>query len=158
MNFLPLGKTTIKTALATALFAAMATPALANDTALQFTVESNATRSIGASATAFNKGEYAKSISFSSYALKQGLKRSRKAAAYSNLCAALGEQAEYELAKEACDRAIETNPKNWRALSNRAVINSLIGDEASARQDIDSAILLAKSDAPELEHNKKLLG
>ena len=157
MNFLPLGKSTIKTTIAAALFAAMASPALAADSSLQFTVESNATRSISSSASAFQKGDFRKSATFSKYALKQGLKKSRKAAAYSNLCAALGAQDEFESAKEACDRAIELNPKNWRALSNRAVINSLVGDQDSAIQDIDSAILLA-ADEPELAHNKKLLG
>jgi Flp pilus assembly protein TadD len=157
MNFLPLGKTTIKTTIAATVLAVMASPALAADANLQFSVDSNATRSISASATAFKKGDYRQSIAFSSNALKQGLKKTRKATAYSNLCAALGAEGELELAKKACDQAVEANPRNWQALSNRAVINALVGDQNAAIQDIDSAILLA-ADEPKLTHNKKLLG
>ena len=157
MTILPLTSKTIKTTLAIGLFAAMASPALAADTALQFSVEKNATRSISAAATAFQKGKYAKSINFSNHALKQGLKKSRKAAAYNNLCAAFGAQAEYDQALEACNEALSHNPENWRALSNRAVVYSIIGDQDAARVDINNAILLA-ADAPELTHNKKLLG
>ena len=161
MNFFPPEgktlKTTLKATLATVLMTGLAGTALANDTQLQFSVESNATRSIRASATAFDKGQFKKSVSFSNYALKQGLKKSRKTAAYNNLCAALGAQAEYESAMEACNAALELKPENWRALSNRAVIYSLTGDEEKARADMQAAILLA-SDEPKLAQNIEILG
>ena len=161
MNFLPLGKTTLKatlkTTLATLVLAGMTSTAMANEAQLQFSVESNATRSIRSAATAFEKGQFSKSASFSKYALKQGLKKSRKTAAYSNLCAALGTQGEYDDALEACDKAIDLAPQNWRALSNRAVIYSLTGNEEQAREDMQAAILLA-ADEPKLAQNQKILG
>jgi Flp pilus assembly protein TadD len=157
MTFLPLGKTTLKSILATGLLAAMATPAMADDAAMQFSVESNATRTIGSSATAFERGEFEKSVAFSKYALKQGLKKSRKAAAYSNLCAALGELGEFNDAMEACNAAVEYNPKNWRALSNRAVLHAQAGNDELARADIGAAVILA-ADEPKLAHNQKILG
>ena len=161
MNFFPPEdkkvKTTLKAVLATIALACMTTTTMANEAQLQFSVESNATRSIRSGATAFEKGQFAKSASFSNYALKQGLKKSRKTAAFSNLCAALGAQAEYETAMDACNKAIDLAPQNWRALSNRAVIYSLTGNEEKAREDMQAAILLA-SDEPKLAQNHEILG
>lgn len=160
MNFLPSlntpGKTTLKAILATFVLAGMTSTALANDAQLQFSVESNATRSIRSGATAFEKGQYAKSASFSNYALKQGLKKSRKTAAYSNLCAALGAQGAYNDAMEACNKALDLAPQNWRALSNRAVLHSQAGNNEKAREDLQAAIFLA-SDEPKLAHNLEIL-
>ncbi|NNC37056.1 MAG: hypothetical protein HKO02_06350 [Hyphomonadaceae bacterium] len=161
MNFLPPRRkhlnTTLKTAIAAITLAGMTGTAMANDTQLQFSVESNATRSISSAATAFERGDYAKSVSFSKYALKQGLKKSRKTAALSNLCAALGVQAQYDDAMEACNKALELKPDNWRALSNRAVLHSLTGNEEQARTDMQAAIVLA-ADEPKLAQNQKILG
>jgi Flp pilus assembly protein TadD len=157
MNFLPLGKTTLKATLATVLLASLTGTAMADEARLQFSVESNATRSIRSAATAFEKGQFSKSASFSNYALKQGLKKSRKTAALSNLCAALGAQGEYDEAMEACNKAIDLAPQNWHALSNRAVIYSLTGNEEKAREDMQAAILLA-SDEPKLAQNQEILG
>ena len=165
MNFLPPQTTigikaiqaTIKATLATLVLAGITTTAIAEEAKLEFSVESNATRSIRSAATAFEKGRYSESASFSQYALKQGLKKSRKTAAFSNLCAALGVQGEYEDAMEACNKALDLDADNWRALSNRAVINSLTGNEELAREDLQTAILLA-ADEPKLAHNLKILG
>lgn len=161
MNFLPPRKkhlkTTLKATIASLALAGMAGSAMANDAQLQFSVQSNATRSIGSAATAFERGEFSKSVSFSKYALKQGLKKSRKTAAYNNLCAALGVQAKYEDALDACNKALNLKADNWRALSNRAVIYSLTGNEEQARADMQAAILLA-SDNPKLVQNIAILG
>lgn len=161
MNFFPLGNTKVKTTLkakfATLVLAGLTTTAIANEAQLQFSVESNATRSIRSAATAFERGDFSKSVSFSNYALKQGLKKSRKTAAYSNLCAALGTQGEYDDALEACNEALDLAHQNWRALSNRAVIYSLTGNEEKAREDMQAAIVLA-SDEPKLAQNQKILG
>lgn len=161
MNFLPpqttIGKTTLKAALATIMLTGLTTTAMANEASLQFSVESNATRSIRSAATAFERGDFSKSASFSKYALKQGLKKSRKTAAFSNLCAALGAQGELEDAMEACNKALDLVPKNWHALSNRAVLYSLNGEDDLAKQDLQAAILLA-ADEPKLAHNLEALG
>jgi len=157
MTFLSPGKTTLKSILAAGLFTALAAPAMASEAGMQFSVESNATRTISAGATAFERGSFDKSEAFSRHALKQGLKKSRKAAAYSNLCAALGEQGELEEAMESCNKAVNYNPKNWRALSNRAVLHAKAGNQDAARADISAAALLT-SDEPKLAHNQKVLG
>ncbi len=109
------------------------------DTAPQFSVKSNATRAIGSAASAFEGGDFAKSATFSRYALKQGLKKSRKTVAYSNLCAALGAQGEYGAAIEACDSAIKIAPTNWQAYTNRAAANWLSGNKEAAQADIEKA-------------------
>ncbi len=133
----------MKLALLTALTAVFAGSALAGELdgsiAPQFGVASNATRSIGAAATAFEKGDYSKSITFSRYALKQGLKKSRKATAYSNLCAALGAQGSFGEALTACNSALEIAPQNWQAYENRATVHWLSGNQEAAKVDMDRA-------------------
>lgn len=141
----PLGYKSAKT-LALGIFAgltvAIAAPAVAGEAmdnvAPQFSVSSNATRSIGSAASAFNKGNFSKSVSFSRHALKQGLKKSRKTVAYSNLCAALGAQGEFGAALEACDSAIKIAPTNWEAYSNRAAVNWLSGNKEAAMADMEA--------------------
>jgi len=156
MNTLPLPKTIQFAALALTL-TAFAAPALAADNAPQFSVEKTATRSIASGATAFNKGDYSKSAAYSRYALKQGLKKSRRTVAYSNLCAALGADGRYDEALEACDSALKVSPQNWQAFSNRAAVNWLSGDKTQAMQDISSARDI-NADAPVISYNLEVLG
>lgn len=127
------------------------------ETTPQFSVKSNATRSIRSGASAFQNGDFAKSAVYSKRALKEGLSKSRKTTAYSNLCAALGAQGEYETALEACNSALEIAPQNWQALSNRASVNWLSGNTDLVSADITKAQELA-SDAPEIAHNVKVFG
>lgn len=134
-------KTSLKLGALTVLMATFTSPAFASDSAASvapaFSVSSNATRSIGSAASAFEKGNFTKSVSFSRHALKQGLKKSRKTVAYSNLCAALGAQGEYGEAIEACDSAIKIAPTNWQAYSNRAAANWLSGNKEAALVDME---------------------
>ncbi len=143
MNITSPLKTTMKLALLTSLTAVFAGSAmageLASSTAPQFGVVSNATGSIGAAATAFERGDYAKSITFSRYALKQGLKKSRKATTYSNLCAALGAQGNFGEALTACNSALEIAPQNWQAYENRATVHWLSGNQEAAKVDMATA-------------------
>jgi len=124
MNILSLIPKTIKTATMVTLMSAFAVPALASDSAPQFGVQTNATRSIASSATEFRKGDFSKSITYSRHALKQGLKKSRKATAYSNLCAALGADGQFEDAKQACDKALKIAPQNAQAQVNRRAVTA----------------------------------
>ncbi len=156
MNILPLTKT-IKLAAISLALTAFAAPALAADGAPQFSVQSTATRSIASSATAFNKGDYSKSAAYSRHALEQGLKKSRRTIAYSNLCAALGAQGQYDKALDACDSALKASPQNWQAFSNRAAVNWLAGDKTQAMQDISSAQQISP-DAPVISYNLEVLG
>lgn len=105
----------------------------------QFNVSTNVSGIIGSAATAFERGDFAKSASFSRYALKQGLRKSKKAKAYSNLCAALGAQGQYESAVEACSSAIKIAPTNWQAYENRAAAYWLSGKKVEAKADMETA-------------------
>ncbi len=156
MNILPLPKT-MKLAALTLAVAGMTTSALAADSAPQFSVAKTATRTIASGASAFQKGDFQKSIAFSRYALKQGLKKSRKAVAYSNLCAALGAEGRYDEAVDACDSALKIAPQNWQAFSNRAAVNWLSGDKMQALQDIEAAKTISP-EAGEITHNLQVFG
>ncbi|PHR91341.1 MAG: hypothetical protein COA69_12585 [Robiginitomaculum sp.] len=160
MNALPPLQNLLKIAAFTALTATFTGMAFAADMAEatpQFSVQSNATRSIRSGASAFEQGNFAKSVVFSKRALKEGLKKSRKTVAYSNLCAGLGAQGAYDDAREACDSALKIAPQNWQAFSNRAVVNWLSGDKEQAAADFASAQKLA-SDAPAITHNAQIFG
>lgn len=127
----------------------MALPAFASDmtsgatAASHYLVKSNSTRSVRSGVTAFRKGQFEKSAVFSRRALKQGLKKSRKSAAYGNLCAALAVQDQMQPALAACDRAIEADGKNWQAYANRAVIYSLQNQADKASSDVRKASVLS---------------
>jgi len=156
MNILPTTKA-IKLAAVSLALTVLAAPALASDGAPQFSVQSTATRSIASAATAFEKGDFSKSAAYSRHALKQGLKKSRRTVAYSNLCAALGAQGQYDKARDACDSALKASPQNWQAFSNRAAVNWLSGDKTQAMQDISSAQQI-NADAPVISYNLGVLG
>lgn len=124
MNMYAPLKTTLIPLAAIALTLGFSGTAFAADNTTEFGVTSNATRSIRSAASAFEKGEFAKSEVYSRRALKEGLKKSRKAVAYSNLCAALGAQGEHETAQEACAAALKIAPKNEQALANQAALKA----------------------------------
>ena len=137
MNRFPL---TIKTITISAIAAGLAlsagsafagTPA---QNAPQFAMTNTSTATIRASATAFKRGKYDDAVAFSRAAIKQGLKTSRRSAAYSNMCAALSASGDQIAALEACDEAVALNGENWQALSNRAVVLWQSGDEDKARR------------------------
>jgi Flp pilus assembly protein TadD len=141
-------------ALATSVFAGSA---MAADSAPKFSVQMTKNRVVKAGATAFNNGDVDKSIAYSRNALHQGLRKSTKSAAYSNLCAGLGEQGRYEEAEEACSAAVKLSPKNWQAFTNRALVNWMAGEQAQARIDLQSARTLA-GDTPEVVRTSELMG
>ncbi len=69
--------------------------------------------------------------------LEQALGRRERQAALSNLCAGYLLLERYDEALAYCDRAIEENENNWRALSNRALIYVYTGRYDEARVDLD---------------------
>lgn len=113
----------------------------------EFFVASNATRAIQNAAKAFHRQKYDKSVAYSRYALRQGLKTSRRTIAYSNLCAALGAKGAYEKAIDACNLAIQTDPENWRAIYNRGVVYARTGAREKSNADMRAAQDLSP-DAP----------
>ena len=169
MNVSP-SKTTLNTillaAIATTLTAsvvigmsgtAFAGEVQATDNAPRFSVEQSGKRIVNKGVTAYMKGDFSKAIAYNRNALHQGLKIRHKAVVYSNQCAALGAQARYEDALEACDKALELAPSNWQAFSNRAAVNWLNGDKLQAKQDIQAAKNL-DSGAADITYNMNVFG
>lgn len=78
---------------------------------------------------------------------KRGLAKARGSrelqAAYSNLCAGYVMLGNYETALDYCDLAVEENEDNWRALGNRALAHTELGEYEDARADIDKAQSIA---------------
>lgn len=81
---------------------------------------------------------------------KEGIRRTRlgldiasndreRQAGLSNLCAGYLRLKEYEVALEYCNQALQINARNWRALSNRALINIMLEQYSAAERDIDLA-------------------
>jgi tetratricopeptide (TPR) repeat protein len=94
---------------------------------------------IRAGIAAFDKADYAKAAFFQKSALKSGLSRTRKVAAYTNLCAAEAARGQLEDAKTACDAALAISPNAWDALNNRGVVFWLSGDKNAAATDFAAA-------------------
>lgn len=127
------------------------------DTTPRFTVEQSGKRAVNQGVLAYNKGEFAKAAAFNRNALHQGLKTSHLTAVYSNQCATLASQGQYERALAACDKALELTPTNWQAFSNRAAVNWLNGDKMQAKLDIKSAEAI-DSTAAAITYNINVFG
>jgi len=106
--------------------------ALAADVTPAFASKTISNSKIRAGIAAFEKGSFQKAAFFQKAALKSGLSKSRKQAAYTNLCAAEGVLGNLDAAKAACDSALEIAPDSWQALNNRGVISWLSGDKTGA--------------------------
>ena len=64
-------------------------------------------------------------------------------AAYSNLCAGYVMLRQFETAIGFCNRALEENDQNWRALSNRALARTELGEYELARADLERGEAIA---------------
>lgn len=87
-----------------------------------FAAKSASDSNIRASAKAFNKGDYAKSVAFSKAALRATSSKKRQAIAHTNLCAAYAELGHMDMAKANCDAALELRPGYNLAESNKAAL------------------------------------
>ncbi|VAV96897.1 hypothetical protein MNBD_ALPHA06-1283 [hydrothermal vent metagenome] len=150
-------KTNTLTAIAMVLALGLGTaPAFAENGVPSFASHPTSNSSIRAGITAFEKGDYAKAAFFQKSALKSGLKKSRKLAAYSNLCAAEGAQGQLEAASKACDAALKLSPNAWTALNNQGVVQWLSGDKENAASSFASAQQAADADNELVRQNALL--
>ncbi len=123
-----------------ALLGVVSAPAAhAETTTPSFAVQSTAGSHARLGFNAYERGDYAKAISFTNKATAKGIKKSRRSIAYANLCASYGQQSELDAALEACNTALELAPKNWRALNNRGVVYFLSGNKEAAKADFTTA-------------------
>lgn len=127
---------TIKTltlGLAVSLAAIAFSPAaIASDATPVFASKSISNSKIRAGIQAFEKGDFTKAAFFQKTALKSGLSKSRKVAAYTNLCAAEAALGDLEAATSACATALQMAPDTWQAMNNQGVVIWLGGDYARA--------------------------
>jgi len=112
---------------------------MAADTTPAFVSQRTSNGTILAGIKAFEKGKFAKAAVYQRAAIKSGLSKSRRAAAYTNLCAAQGAAGELEAAMNACEAALAIKPAAWTALNNRGVVQWLSGDTAAAAADFAAA-------------------
>lgn len=125
---------------ALAFIGVLATPAAHAEAGTPaFAVQSIAGSHMRLGYNAYQAGDYEKAARFTTKGTVKGIKKSRRAIAYSNLCAALGQQGVLDAAREACASALEMAPNNWRAMNNRGVVNYLAGDKVAASTDFTTA-------------------
>ena len=119
-----------KSILAIATVAMLApTTAFANDAASGLTVKSTSNAYVKMSVKAFNAGEFQSAADYSKRALKDGMSKSRRAIAYSNLCAAEAALGNDEAAAEACASALELRPGYELAEANQSALTVLFAEK-----------------------------
>ncbi|WP_420432360.1 hypothetical protein [Hyphobacterium sp.] len=137
--------------------ALLAPPALQAQSAdgPQFAIQSTATGIIQLSARKFERGEYRQAAAIAQQATERGLTRSRRSAAWSNLCAARAMQGQEEVALVACETALELDA-SWQANNNYAVVLLRNGQLAEAHTHLAIAYDLAP-DASIVAANQTIL-
>ncbi|HZF31107.1 MAG TPA: hypothetical protein VE907_18480 [Gammaproteobacteria bacterium] len=94
---------------------------------------------LSAGADAIRAGQYDDGIRLTRMGLERAARIGERAAALSNLCAALAAKGEIDLAIQACSDSIALNDQNWRAYSNRSYAYFLKGMYAKANTDLENA-------------------
>jgi Flp pilus assembly protein TadD len=125
---------------------ANAPAAFAETSAPGFAVQKAADAGIRAGYQAYARGDYKIAATITQKATAKGMKKSRRSIAYSNLCAALGQQGALVEAGEACDTALTLAPKNWQARNNLGVVHYLAGDKEMASADFAAAAKFPKAE------------
>ena len=105
-------------------------------------------------AQALLDGDAEKGVRLTLKGLEVAQGRRERQAALSNLCAGYLLLEQYETALDYCDRALEQNPRNWRALSNRALTNLNLKRYDAAKADLD----LGQEIAPHAKSMKEVRG
>lgn len=109
--------------------------------------DGNSLLAAGANAILF--GKYDEGIRLTRLGLrKSGTPPLERAAALSNLCAALAAKRQPDQAIQYCNKALTLDSRNWRAYSNRSYAYWLKGMYSQAVFDVDAAAALAPNAAP----------
>jgi tetratricopeptide (TPR) repeat protein len=93
-------------------------------------------------ATALMLGNYEKGVELSRMGLKEILSTEERATLLSNLCAGYVGLKEFDTAIVYCNRSLDLDPNNWRALQNRAAAYSGIGQVNKAVNDAERGLEL----------------
>ena len=137
MTYNPLKSGAIATfAICTLSAAALIMPAsaMAGEKALttitaDYQVKASSNGLINSGVKAFNKGNYAKSVSLNKAAISIRPSRMKTAIAQANLCASYAKLEEMEKAAEACDTALELRPGLEVAKSNQALLKARLAQK-----------------------------
>ncbi len=87
-------------------------------------------------ADALKVGDAAEGVRLTLIGLRQATNSRERQTAKSNLCAGYALLEQYPTALEYCDEVLEHNDANWRAYSNRALINIKLHRFDAAQQDL----------------------
>jgi regulator of sirC expression with transglutaminase-like and TPR domain len=93
-------------------------------------------------ATALMLGNYARGVELTREGLKEILTTEERTTLLSNLCAGYVGLREYDTAIVYCNRSLEIDPGNWRALQNRAAANAGLGQITRALSDVERGLEL----------------
>jgi tetratricopeptide (TPR) repeat protein len=123
--------------------ASLTGPAAAQD--LDFTGSRSvygAKRYMSDGATALMLGNYEKGVELTQMGLHDVLTTEERTTMLSNLCAGYVGLKEFDVAVVYCNRSLDLDPRNWRALQNRAAAYSGIGNTTKALSDIEQGLEL----------------
>jgi len=87
-------------------------------------------------AQALMAGDAAEGVRLTLLGLQQASNASERQTARANLCAGYALLGQYPVALDYCDEVLQENPRNWRALSNRALIYIKLQRFAEADRDL----------------------
>lgn len=93
-------------------------------------------------ATALMMGNYEKGVELTRLGLNDILSTEERVTLLSNLCAGYVGLKEFDTAIYYCNRSLELDPDNWRALQNRAAAYSGIGQVTRALADVERGLEL----------------
>lgn len=103
------------------------------------TVLGSVNQDLSEGADALKAGDAELGIQLTRRGLEMASSRREKQAGLSNLCAGYVMIEDYRTALAYCDEALADNYRNWRALSNRALIYVKTGRYDEAKDDLDVA-------------------
>ena len=87
-------------------------------------------------ADALKAGEAKEGVRLTLRGLQQAKNKDERHAAKANLCAGYALLEQYQIALDYCDEVLQENDRNWRALSNRALIYVKLQRFAEADRDL----------------------
>lgn len=87
-------------------------------------------------ADALKAGEAKEGVRLTLLGLQRAKNRRERRAAKSNLCAGYALLEQYQVALDYCDEVLQDDDRNWRALSNRALIYVKLQRFAEADRDL----------------------
>jgi tetratricopeptide (TPR) repeat protein len=93
-------------------------------------------------ATALMLGQYEKGVELTQLGLKDVLTTEERVTSLSNLCAGYVGLKEFDVALVYCNRSLQMDPNNWRALQNRAAAYAGIGYVEKALSDVEQGLTL----------------